>query len=372
MSAPPPLKTTPLDALHRELGGKMVPFSGYAMPVQYPGGIIREHLHTREQAGLFDVSHMGQIKLHGREAARELESLVTADIVNLAPGRQRYALFTNPEGGILDDLMVANGGDHLFLVVNAGCKQQDINHLRAHLSGETEVVSTRALLALQGPAAHAVLGRVVAGLDDLHFMQAMEARWRQAELFITRSGYTGEDGFEISLPSECAEAFARWLIDQPEVVPVGLGARDSLRLEAGLCLYGHDITTGTTPIEAGLGWAISRERRSQGARAGGFPGSEKILNQMSGGTDKVRVGLRATGRAPVREGAQLVGDSGKQVGTITSGGYGPSLAGPVAMGYLTPELSKPGTEVQAIVRGKEVATLVTPLPFVKQRYYRGK
>ncbi|HJP26935.1 MAG TPA: glycine cleavage system aminomethyltransferase GcvT [Arenicellales bacterium] len=372
MDRSPALETTPLDPLHRELGGKMVPFAGYAMPVQYPGGIIKEHLHTRDQAGLFDVSHMGQIRLHGSAAARELEALVTADIVDLAPGQQRYTLFTNPDGGIVDDLMVANGGDHLFLVVNAACKEQDINHLRANITAEMELLSTRALLALQGPAAQTVLERVVPGLADLHFMQAMEAKWARNDLFITRSGYTGEDGFEISLPSDCAEEFARWLISQPEVLPVGLGARDSLRLEAGLCLYGHDITAETTPIEARLGWAISSQRRNGGDRAGGFPGSKIILKQMSEGAEKMRVGLRATGRAPVREGAPLVESSGRPIGVVTSGGYGPSLAAPVAMGYLPPELSEPGTVVGALVRGKRVEIEVSPLPFIKQRYYRGK
>ena len=366
------LETTPLHDLHLELGGKMVPFAGYAMPVQYPSGILKEHQHTRSRAGLFDVSHMGQVRLSG-EGAAALESLVPVDIVDLGPGRQRYALFTNEAGGILDDLMVSNAGDHLFVVVNAACKAQDITHMRQHLEGRCtiEELTDRALLALQGPEAGAVLARLAPAAADLTFMTAAAMEIEGADCFVTRSGYTGEDGFEISVPAARADVLARRLLADDAVAPIGLGARDSLRLEAGLCLYGHDIDTETTPVEAALTWALSKVRRAEGARAGGFPGAETILRQLAEGASRRRVGLRPEGRAPVREGCALLDGEGRRVGAVTSGGFGPTVGGPVAMGYVEKPLSAAGTELQAEVRGKTLPVKVAKLPFVEQRYYRG-
>ncbi|MEZ5593262.1 MAG: glycine cleavage system aminomethyltransferase GcvT [Gammaproteobacteria bacterium] len=373
MSESQALAQTPLHALHLELGGKMVPFAGYAMPVQYPAGILKEHNHTRAAAGLFDVSHMGQLRLHGAAAAAALEQLVPVDLLGLKAGRQRYALFTNAQGGILDDLMVTNAGDHLFVVVNAACKAQDTAHLRQHLSTECEIeeLNDRALLALQGPQAGAVLARLAPASQTMVFMSAQTLQIAGSECFVTRSGYTGEDGFEISVPAADAEQVARTLLAQPEVQPIGLGARDSLRLEAGLCLYGHDIDTGTTPVEANLNWAIQKVRRTGGARAGGFPGADIILQQLAEGTARKRVGLLPQGRAPVREGAQLTTNDGRVIGHVTSGGFGPSVGGPIAMGYVESAFAAPDTEIQALVRGKPLAARVTRLPFVEQRYYRG-
>ncbi len=366
-------KTTPLNALHRELGGRMVPFAGYDMPVQFPAGIMKEHLHTREAAGLFDVSHMGQVRLRGAAAAEAMERLVPVDVVELEPGKQRYALFTNESGGILDDLMITNAGDHLFVVVNAACKDQDIAHMRAHLGAEVtlEVLEDRALLALQGPRAAAVLARLAPEVANLLFMTGSDVEIDGAVCFVTRSGYTGEDGFEISVPAARAEALAKRLLAEPEVAPIGLGARDSLRLEAGLCLYGHDIDTTTTPLEGALAWALSKTRRADGARPGGYPGAEVLFGQFANGVTRRRVGLRPEGRAPVREGAELVDSQGRRIGQVTSGGFGPSVGGPVAMGYVEKEHAKPGTAVQAMVRGKPLAVTVTKMPFVEQRYYRG-
>jgi aminomethyltransferase len=367
------LSRTPLYNLHVELGARMVPFAGYEMPVQYPTGVLKEHNHTRSQAGLFDVSHMGQVRLSGPEAAAALETLVPVDIIDLPLNTQRYALFTNEQGGILDDLMVSNGGDHLFVVVNAACKEQDIAHMRKHIGGRCKVeeLSDRALLALQGPAAGAVMARLAPDVAKLVFMQTTKADLVGVECFISRSGYTGEDGFEISVPNDKAEELARLLLAQPEVAPIGLGARDSLRLEAGLCLYGHDIDTATTPVEGGLVWALSKARRADGKRPGGFPGADVILRQLAEGVARKRIGLQVKDRLPVREGAEIVDANGVVVGKVTSGGFGPTVNGPVAMGYVTTAHSAAGTALQAIVRGKPVPVEVAKLPFVPQRYYRG-
>ncbi|GAB3547270.1 glycine cleavage system aminomethyltransferase GcvT [Noviherbaspirillum agri] len=367
------LARTPLYNLHVELGAKMVPFAGYEMPVQYPSGVLKEHNHTRTQAGLFDVSHMGQVRLSGEGAAAALESLVPVDIVDLPRNLQRYAVFTNEQGGILDDLMVSNGGDHLFLVVNAACKQQDVAHLRKHLAGRctVEELADRALLALQGPAAGAVMARLAPDTAKMVFMNTAKVTLVGAECFISRSGYTGEDGFEISVPAEKAEELARLLLAQPEVAPIGLGARDSLRLEAGLCLYGHDMDTQTTPVEASLAWALSKVRRADGARVGGYAGAEIIMRQLAEGVARKRVGLLVKDRMPVREGAELVDAAGRVIGKVTSGGFGPTLGGPVAMGYVETPHAAIGTALNAIVRGKPVPVEVAKTPFVPQRYYRG-
>jgi aminomethyltransferase len=369
-----PTLHTPLYGLHVELGAKMVPFAGYAMPVQYPTGIIKEHTHTRTQAGLFDVSHMGQVRLVGADAAAALETLVPVDIIDLPAGMQRYALFTNEAGGVMDDLMVANMGDgSLFVVVNAACKAQDIAHMQQHLAGRctVEVLDERALLALQGPAAGAVMARLAPATADMIFMNFTTVTLAGVECYISRSGYTGEDGFEISVPADQAEVLARELLAQPEVLPIGLGARDSLRLEAGLCLYGHDLDVHTSPVESSLLWALSKVRRADGARPGGYPGAAVILGQIASGVAKKRVGLRPNSRVPVREGAELVDAAGRVVGVVTSGGFGPTLEAPVAMGYVETSLAQPGTALAAMVRGKPVPVEVVRTPFVAQRYYRG-
>lgn len=368
-----PLLHTPLYDLHVSLGAKMVPFAGYAMPVQYPTGILKEHSHTRTQAGLFDVSHMGQVRLSGPDAAAALETLVPVDIIDLPQGMQRYALFTNDAGGVMDDLMVANFGDSLFVVVNAACKAQDIAHMQKHLSGrcKVEALDDRALLALQGPAACAVMARIAPETAKMVFMNTATVTLVGVECYISRSGYTGEDGFEISVPADKAEALARELLSHPEVAPIGLGARDSLRLEAGLCLYGHDLDQNTTPVESSLLWALSKPRRADGARPGGYPGADVILSQIASGVTRKRVGLRPSARMPVREGAELVDDSGRKVGIVTSGGFGPTLEAPVAMGYVETAFAQIGTALNAIVRGKPVPIEVAATPFVPQRYYRG-
>ncbi|MGC5701419.1 glycine cleavage system aminomethyltransferase GcvT [Pseudomonas sp. NFXW11] len=370
-----PLLKTPLHSLHLELGARMVPFAGYDMPVQYPLGVMKEHQHTREQAGLFDVSHMGQILLRGAEAAQALETLVPVDIIDLPVGMQRYAMFTNEQGGILDDLMVANLGDgQLFLVVNAACKDQDLAHLRQHIGNHCEIqplFAERALLALQGPAAVKVLARLAPEVATMTFMQFKPLKVLGVDCFVSRSGYTGEDGFEISIPTAHAEQIARALLAEPEVAAIGLGARDSLRLEAGLCLYGHDMNADTTPIQASLLWAISKVRRADGARAGGFPGAEQIFAQQHNGVARKRVGLLPQERTPVREGAEIVDADGQVIGHVCSGGFGPTLGGPLAMGYLDTQHAALDTAVAAIVRGKRVPMLVSKMPFVAQRYYRG-
>jgi aminomethyltransferase len=374
-----PLKHTPLHALHVAGGGKMVPFAGYDMPVQYATGVLREHLHTRGAAGLFDVSHMGQIALRpksGRieDAALALERLVPQDILAVAPGRQRYAQFTNGAGGILDDLMVANFGSHLFLVVNAACKAEDEAHLRAGLSDvcEIEPLPDRALVALQGPKAESVLTKLCSDVAAMRFMDAGPRRVDGIACFVSRSGYTGEDGFEISVPPEQAERLAKTLLGNGEVLPIGLGARDSLRLEAGLCLYGHDIDTTTTPVEGALEWSVQKSRRRGGARAGGFPGADLILSQLASGAARRRVGLRPEGRAPVREGAPLFADaaSSEQIGAVTSGGFGPSLNAPVAMGYLPSAQAAIGGLVFAELRGQRLPLRVAAMPFVPNTYKR--
>ncbi|HMN20180.1 MAG TPA: glycine cleavage system aminomethyltransferase GcvT [Ottowia sp.] len=370
------LKKTPLHALHVELGARLVPFAGYAMPVQYPSGLIAEHKHTREAAGLFDVSHMGQLELLGPDAAAALETLMPVDVLGLAIDRQRYGLLLSEEGTILDDLMFVNrGGDRLFLIVNGACKAADIAHIQARIGDRCEVrpMPEQALLALQGPQAALALERLVPGVRALVFMTGGAYNWQGTPLYVTRSGYTGEDGFEISLPGERAEAFARALLAQSEVRPIGLGARNSLRLEAGLCLYGNDIDTTTTPIEAGLNWALQKARRSGGARAGGFPGAERILAQLEGRTPlaRQRIALMARQRVPVREPAELQNLDGQSVGQVTSGLLSPTLDRPIAMGYVRPGYATIGTELFAMVRGKPVPMEVVATPFVPTRYYRG-
>lgn len=369
------LQKTPLHALHLELGARMVPFAGYSMPVQYPAGLMAEHHHTRSAAGLFDVSHMGQLRLVGKDAAAAFETLMPVDVVDLAPGRQRYGLLLTPEATIIDDLMFVNRGDDIFVVVNGACKVGDIAHIKASIGSRCEVITMpeRALLALQGPKAVDALKRLLPGVEQLVFMTGGAFTWEGAQLFITRSGYTGEDGFEISVPDSKAEALARALLGQPEVKPIGLGARNSLRLEAGLCLYGNDIDTTTTPAEAALGWAIQKVRRAGGARTGGFPGAEKLLAQLQGTTPpaRKRVGLVALDRVPVREHTELQDAQGKRIGEVTSGLLGPTIDKPVAMGYLDAAHAALGTRVNALVRGKPVPMEVSTMPFVPHRYHRG-
>lgn len=364
-----------LHDLHTALGARMVPFAGYEMPVQYPTGVMKEHLQTRESAGLFDVSHMGQVILRPKKSLADLalgfEELVPVDALDLPVGRQRYGLFTDANGGILDDLMFANRGDHLFVVVNAACKAADIAHMKANLAAVAEVVpvTDRALLALQGPKAEAAFARLVPQSAAMRFMDMNFLDWNGVELWVSRSGYTGEDGYEISVPNAHAEAFAAALLGQPEVLPIGLGARDSLRLEAGLCLYGHDIDQTTTPVMGNLSWAISKARKAGGERSGGFPGAARILNEMANGPDRLRVGLRPEGRAPMREGTELYMGS-DLVGTITSGGFGPSVAAPVAMGYVTAAHAKIGTKLEAELRGKRLPVTVAAMPFHPTSYKR--
>jgi len=370
------LLTTPLNALHIELGARMVPFAGYSMPVQYKSGLMAEHQHTRQAAGLFDVSHMGQLKLIGADAAAALESLMPVDVQGLAEGKQRYGLLLNDEGGVIDDLMFFNqGNDTWFLIVNGACKLTDIAHIETHIANLCQIVTlpTQGLLALQGPQAVTALSRLVPGVEKLVFMSGASFAWNGAELFITRSGYTGEDGFEISVPGEHTEALARALLAQPEVKPIGLGARNSLRLEAGLCLYGNDIDSTTTPPEAALNWAIQKVRRTGGERAGGFPGAAKVLAQIDNPASltKKRVGLIAKERVPVREPAVLENLDGQHVGHVTSGLLSPTLNQPIALAYVQPEYAQPGTEVFAMVRGKPVAMVVSPTPFLPPRYHRG-
>jgi aminomethyltransferase len=369
------LQKTPLHALHLELGARMVPFAGYAMPVQYPAGLMAEHHHTRTAAGLFDVSHMGQLRLVGPEAAAAFETLMPVDVIGLAPGKQRYGLLLTDEGTIIDDLMFVNRGDDLFVIVNGACKVGDIAHMQERIGARCQVIPLpdRGLLALQGPKAVDALKRVVPGVEKLVFMTGAAYDWNGADLFITRSGYTGEDGFEISVPGAKADAFARALLAQPEVKPIGLGARNSLRLEAGLCLYGNDIDTTTTPVEAGLNWAMQKVRRTGGERAGNFPGAAKVLAQLDGARplQRKRVGLVALERVPVREHTELQDEAGSKVGEVTSGLLGPTIDKPVAMGYVTPGHAANGTRLNAIVRGRKVPMEVAPLPFVPQRYYRG-
>ncbi len=374
---PPPVRTTPLDAWHRALGARMVAFAGYAMPVQYDltgplaarcrGGVLAEHLHCRQKAALFDVSHMGQAWLTGATAAAALEALVPGDIIGLRPGRQRYTLLTNEAGGILDDLMVARLAENrLFLVVNASRKAEDLPHIAQALSAgvRLEEIEDRALLALQGPMAATILGRLSPAATSLPFLGAAELDVAGIPCLVSRSGYTGEDGFEISVPADRAEALAGALMAEDDVAPAGLGARDSLRLEAGLCLYGNDIDELTSPIEAGLAWVIGKRRRD----AWDFPGAAAIRDQAEHHPSRVRVGLRPEGRAPARAGTTIVADDGTDAGTITSGGFSPTLNAPIAMGYVRRDLSEPGTRLHLMVRGKPLPASVTPLPFVPHRY----
>jgi len=373
------LGRTPLYDLHRALGARMVGFAGYEMPVQYPMGVLKEHLHTRAAAGLFDVSHMGQIVLRAKrgdvdEAARALERLVPVDVLGLAVGRQRYAFFTNEAGGILDDLMIARFPDSLLLICNAARKTADEAHLRDALSDCCDIdVLDRALIAVQGPGAESALVRLASNVSSMRFMDARETNIMGAKCIATRSGYTGEDGFEISIPSSSAREIVETLLAQPNVEPIGLGARDSLRLEAGLCLYGADLDEATTPVEGGLSWAIQKVRRRGGSRAGGFPGADLILNQLDAGAARRRVGLRPEGRAPVRGGALLFADDdgGEPLGRVTSGGFGPTVDAPIAMGYLPAVLSKIGSRVYVELRGKREPTTVVTLPFVKPHYKHG-
>jgi len=370
------LKRTPLFELHTELGAKMVPFAGYEMPVQYPLGVLKEHLHTRAKAGLFDVSHMGQAILTGpghETTAAALEKLVPGEILKLAPGRQRYTMLLNSEGGILDDLMVtrpaaAEDDGRLMLVVNAACKDEDYAHLEARLPGAVNLTSLdgRALLALQGPAAAGVLSRWCPQAAELAFMAATPAQFDGVDCHISRSGYTGEDGYEISVANDAVEQVARTLLSDDSVEAIGLGARDSLRLEAGLCLYGHDIDGTTSPIEADLVWSMSKRRREEG----GFPGEGRIMRELREGPSRKRVGIQPEGKAPAREGTEIVDAGGAAIGNITSGGFGPSAEGPVAMGYVAIEHAQPGTQVQLMVRGTERPAKVVEMPFVPHRYYR--
>ncbi|KXV49129.1 glycine cleavage system protein T [Gluconobacter albidus] len=373
------LQRTPLYDLNLELGAKMVPFAGFEMPIQFPAGLMAEHLHTREKAGLFDVSHMGQIRIAAKsgdvkDAAAALETLVPADFVGLAAGRQRYGLLTNEEGGILDDLMVANMGTDLLVVVNAGCKVQDADRIEAALSDRCVVTRQfdRALMALQGPAAEAALAPLCPAVKDMRFMDVIETELSGVPVTVSRSGYTGEDGFEIGCAGTDADKVACAILAQPDVLPIGLGARDSLRLEAGLCLYGNDIDVTTTPVEASLGWAIQKARREGGSRAGGYPGAEVVLKQTRDGVSRRRVGLLAEGRAPVRAGAKLFADAEgqKEIGVVTSGAFGPSVKAPVAMGYVASDHAALDTPVFAELRGKYVPLHVRAMPFVASGFKR--
>lgn len=360
-------RVTPLHELHVRLGGRMTAFAGYALPVQYAAGIRAEHVHTRSKAGLFDVSHMGQIRLSGPDAARELETLTPASLCELAPGALRYGQLTDSDGGILDDFIVARLQGHLLLVANAARKHHDFDLIRCGLpSTAVELLEERALLALQGPEAGTVLARLAPGVAGLKFMTAGEFDIAGAMCLVSRSGYTGEDGFEISVPADRAAGLAETLLDHDDVEPVGLGARDSLRLEAGLCLYGHDISTATTPVEAALEWSIGRRRRTER----GFPGANRILSQLEEGAARRRVGLRLLGRAPAREHAEIVDTDGEPVGTVTSGCFAPSLNAPIAMGYVERRIAEPDTEVNILVRGIPRPARVCPLPFVAPRYRR--
>jgi aminomethyltransferase len=371
-----PLLHTPLHAEHVALGARMVPFAGYSMPVQYPAGILTEHNWTREHAGLFDVSHMGQAALGGPDhetTARALETLIPADIVNLKPGQQRYSQLLNENGGILDDLMVTRPTTdeekgYIYLVVNASMKEADYTHIQARLPDGITLVpgEDRALLALQGPSAEGVLARLGSDAVSLSFMMSGWFEIAGLRCHVSRSGYTGEDGFEISVKADDAVALWRALLADPEVKPIGLGARDSLRLEAGLCLYGHDIDTATSPIEAGLIWSIQKRRREEG----GFPGAERIQREIREGASRVRVGIKPEGRAPAREGSVITTPDGREVGLVTSGGFGPTVNGPIAMGYVAKDVSAVGTDLHLIVRGKPLPAKVAAMPFAPHRYKR--
>lgn len=373
------LKRTPLYDLHLELGAKMVPFAGYDMPVQYPAGVMKEHLHTRNAAGLFDVSHMGQVILRAKsgdnnDAALALEALVPMNIAGLGENRQRYAFFTNDQGGIMDDLMVANRGDHLFLVVNAACKEGDIAHMRAHLSESCDLteITDRALIALQGPQAEAALARLAPAVAEMKFMDVATIEIMGQTCWVSRSGYTGEDGYEISIPEAAAAEITKAILEMDEVEPIGLGARDSLRLEAGLCLYGNDLDETTNPVEAALTWAIQKARRAGGEREGGFPGADVVLKDFADGPARKRIGLRPDGRAPMRAGTELYvsEDAAEPVGTVTSGAFGPSIEAPMSMGYVATEHSATGTKLFGDVRGKRQPVTVADMPFLPANFKR--
>ncbi len=368
------LKRTPLYDLHIELGAKMVPFAGYEMPVQFPLGVMKEHLHTRAQAGLFDVSHMGQVILRGAGVAESFERLVPQDVIGLKEGRQRYGFFTNDAGGIEDDLMFANRGDHLFVVVNAACKEADVARMRAALEPDVQVeeITDRALLALQGPGAEAALVVLAPEVAEMTFMDVATLSLNGVDCWLSRSGYTGEDGFEISVPAEAAAELSQILLSDARVEAIGLGARNSLRLEAGLCLYGNDIDAGTSPVEAALTWGIQKVRRKGGAREGGFPGAERIFAELEDGAAKKRVGLAPEGRAPMREGTPLFAaeSGGAAIGHVTSGAFGPSLGAPMAMGYVPTEKSAVGTRLFGELRGKRLPVTVAELPFVPAGFKR--
>lgn len=367
------LQVTALEPLHRALGARMVPFAGYSMPVQYPSGIIQEHLHTRSAAGLFDVSHMGQVIVSGPHAAQELESIMPADLLALPPLRATYSLLTNTEGGVCDDLIVTRLDDHRFLLVlNAACKHSDLALIQAACTtASVEVLEKQALLALQGPAARPVLSGLMPGVNALSFMQAGEFNIEGIRCWVSCSGYTGEDGFELSVANDDAESLARLLLNQPQVAAIGLGARDSLRLEAGLCLYGHELTDRISPVGAGLRWAIARARRPGGDRAGGYPGADQIAYELSNGTEKKRVGLKVAGKRPVREGQAVHTVDGALIGTISSGGFGPSVGAPVAMAFVDASVTEPGTEFQIDVRGTWITAHVIALPMIAPGYHRG-
>ena len=366
-----PVKTA-LHSLHLELGAKFVTFAGYEMPLQFSNGIIAEHLHTRKLAGLFDISHMGQIKISGKDAALELEKLVPSDILGLSPFQQRYTLFTTHEGGVLDDLIVINLSDSYLLVVNAACMQTDYEYLQQHLAEHctVEILEDQSLLALQGPSAREILTSIFPTVAKLTFLEVTKTEFKNNPCLITCSGYTGEDGFEISLPSELTEELAKLLLENQNVLPIGLGARDSLRLEAGLCLYGHDLTNNTSPVEAGLNWVISKPRRVHGERAGGFIGADIIIKQLKNGSERIRVGILPEGKTPVREGMTLMSEEGQSIGIVTSGGYSPCLRKPIAMGYVLSKFSKPGLQLFANVRGKHIASKITKMPFITTRYFK--
>lgn len=367
--APENLLHTPLYSLHTDLGARMVPFAGYSMPVQFSAGIMAEHKWTRENAGLFDVSHMGQLFLSGDNADAALETLVPGDVLGLKPGKMRYSLLLNEAGGVLDDLMITRRENDLYVVVNGACKHNDIAHLRAHLEPKGIAVTYRddlALLALQGPKSVNALSRLVPGVEALTFMTAGAFEWGDAPLWISRSGYTGEDGFEISLPADKARAFARTLLTQPDVEPIGLGARDSLRLEAGLPLYGHDLDTDITPVEAGLTFAVSKRRKTEG----GFLGADVVLKQIIEGTARKRVGLKLDGRQPAREGALVESTDGQEIGFVTSGGFAPTLEAPISMAFVNSAFAADGTKVVLDVRGRKLTATVVPMPFVPHRYVR--
>ncbi len=372
------LKNTPLHALHLLLGARMVPFAGYDMPVQYPAGVLKEHLQTRAAAGLFDVSHMGQVIVKAKsgkyeDVALALESLVPVDILGLAEGRQRYGFFTDENGGILDDLMIAHLDDHLFVVVNAACKEADVAHMQKHIGDRCDItLLDRALVALQGPRAVDVLAELWADVAAMKFMDVRHCRLHDVSCLVSRSGYSGEDGYEISIPADKAEDVAKRLLEHPDAQPIGLGARDSLRLEAGLCLYGNDIDTTTTPVEAALEWAMQKTRRTGGARAGGFPGAERILRELDNGATRRRVGLKPEGKAPVRGHSKLYADAeGRtEIGEVTSGGFGPSVDGPVAIGYVPVSHASVGTQIYAEVRGKYLPVTVSAMPFITPTYKR--